>query len=48
MQDLIWSVFMDGVWGPLAKVNNRANGGPDCAAESTPEYKFTINACLVS
>ena len=39
---------MDGVWGPLAEINNLANGGPECAAQSSPQFKIITNLCLVS
>ena len=37
-----------GVWGPHSKLKDNLNyGGPDCYAEASPWFKFTINACLV-
>jgi len=35
MVELLWSVFMDGVWGPLAVHNDAYNGGPECASQSS-------------
>lgn len=32
---MVWSVLIDGVWGPLAQHNDAYNGGPECASEST-------------
>lgn len=42
------SVFIDGVWGPLAQHNDVTNGGPECAAQSTFNFKVLCNFALVS
>jgi hypothetical protein len=45
---MVWSVLIDGVWGPLAQHNAAHNGGPECASQSTIEFKFLTNLALVS
>ena len=42
------SVFIDGVWGPLAQHNDVTNGGAECAAQSTFNFKIICNLMLVS
>lgn len=42
------SVFTDGVWGANAQHHNLYNGGPECASESTWQFKAVINLVLVS
>jgi len=39
---------MEGVWGPKAHRNNLQNGGPECNAESSLEFKIGVNLVLVS
>lgn len=46
--DFIWKHAMEGVWGPHAHFNNLENGGPECAEQSTFDYKVKVNLILVS
>lgn len=46
--DFIWKHAMEGVWGPHALFNNLENGGPECAEQSTFDYKVKVNLILVS
>ena len=41
-------VFVRGAWGEHAIVNNDFNGGPICAAQSTPMFKFLTTLVTVS
>lgn len=40
--------FLEGVWGPKAHQNNLQNGGPECAAQSTFDFKIKTNLIMVS
>lgn len=46
--ETVWSVLIDGVWGPNAHHNHVTNGGPECASQSTAYYKLVVNAILVN
>jgi hypothetical protein len=39
---------LKGVWGPESKINSLFNGGIECAAQSSVEYKAMVNLILVS
>ena len=41
-------VLVRGTWGEHAIVNNDFNGGPVCAAQSTPLFKFIVTLVTVS
>jgi len=36
-----------GVWGPNSPHNNHFYGGAECAAQSSPTYKLTVNLLLL-
>lgn len=38
---------MEGVWGPNARHNALQNGGPECAAQGTFDFKAKINLVMV-
>lgn len=42
------SVFIDGVWGPNAQHQDLYNGGPECASQSSWQFKAYTNLALVS
>ena len=41
-------VLVRGAWGEHAIINNDFNGGPICAAQSTPMFKFLTTLVTVS
>lgn len=46
--EAVYKLFLDGAWGENARINNRANGGPDCAQEIPLWFVFLTIAIVVS